>query len=241
MIGAGRLGEAESVLSRNAARFTDNSAIHHLRGRIAMMHGKWTAAVSELQRASLIDEEDPWLLADLARAQLAAGHHADCLTTIRQLKGAFNDVDLENEIDRLHCRCLVDAHRFREAHRLLCTFTDEHPDDIDAWIDLSLVCREVGDHNRMRKAATRVASLDRGRFEGHFLLGCSFMDEGKATDAIRCFKEAASIAPQRPQTWMALGLAYEHANEPGLAIEAYGRADSNQGRALIAQVEMLDD
>ena len=94
-----------------------------------------------------------------------------------KIEGAFNDVDLENEIDRLHCRCLVDAHRFREAHRLLCTFTDEHPDDIDAWIDLSLVCREVGDHNRMRKAATRVASLDRGRFEGHFLLGCSFMDE----------------------------------------------------------------
>ena len=93
----------------------------------------------------------------------------------------------------------------------------------------------------MRKAATRAASLDRNRFEGYFLLGCSFMDEGKATDAIRCFKEAASIAPQRSQTWLALGLAYEQADEPALAIEAYGQADSNQGRALIAQVETLDD
>lgn len=241
MIGESRLGDAESVLSQFGSHFTDNAAVHHLRGRIAMMHGKWSEAVDSLQRASLIDDEDPWLLADLARAQFAAGHHADCLATTSQLKGAFNDADLDREIDRLHARCLVDAHRFREAHRSLCVFTETYTDDIEAWIDLALVSREIGDRHRLRKAATRVASLDRSRFEGYFLLGCSFFDDGDHDDAIRCFAEATTLAPNRAQTWLALGLAYEGANKPAQAVHAYAQANSTQGRAMIAQVESFDD
>ena len=241
MIGEGRFADAESVLSQYGGRFTDSAAVHHLRGRIAMMNSKWSEAVDSLQRASLIDDEDPWLLADLARAQFAAGHHTDCLTTTSQLKGAFNDADLDREIDRLHARCLVDAHRFREAHRSLSTFTKTYSDDIEAWIDFALVCREVGDRHRLRKAATRVVSLDRSRFEGYFLLGCSFFDDGEHDDAVRCFAEATSLAPNRAHTWLALGLAYEGANKPAKAVHAYAQANSSKGRAMIAQVESLDD
>lgn len=236
LIGEGRLGEASSILSRRAGRFTNNAVIHHLRGRIAMMHGQWHEAADELRRASLIDDGDMWLLADLARAQLAAGHHSACLTTLLQIELQFDESERDIEVQRLRSRCLVDARRFPEAHKALCAFTLRYPDDVEAWIDLGLVCREVRDRARLRKAATRASSLDRSRFEGYFLLGCSFHDEGMYDEAVRCFTEAARLAPERSQTWLALGMALERAGQLAEAMRAYGRADSMDGRVLMSQV-----
>ena len=241
LIAEERFAEAETILSRDASRFRNNAAIHHLRGKVSLMNGHWNRAVDSLRRAVLLDDEDQWMLEDLARAQMAAGHHSDCLQTIEQLekyvttegKSAAYD---PREIVRLRARCLVDARRFRDAHQVLYTFTDTYPEDVDAWIDFGLVCREVGDNRRLRKAGQRVATLERDRFEGYFLLGCSFMGEADGSDAVKFFTKAAQLAPQRKEAWMALGMAHELAGNASDAYRAYARVDTDSARALMTQV-----
>lgn len=241
LIAEERFAEAETILSRDASRFRNNAAIHHLRGKVSLMNGHWSRAVDSLRRAVLLDDEDQWMLEDLARAQMAAGHHSDCLQTIEQLEkyvttegeGKIYD---PREIMRLRARCLVDARRFRDAHHVLYSFTDTYPEDVDAWIDFGLVCREVGDNRRLRKAGQRIATLERDRFEGYFLLGCSFMGESDGSEAVKFFSKAAQLAPQRKEAWMALGMAHELAGNSGDAFRAYARVDNDAARALMTQV-----
>ena len=99
LVGEGRLAEAEEILTRDLDRHQNNAAIHHLGGKVALLRGQWTEAVNCLQRAVLLDEEDRWMVEDLARAQLAAGHHSDCLASIRQLQELLDEG--EGQIERL--------------------------------------------------------------------------------------------------------------------------------------------
>lgn len=241
LISEGRLAEAETILSRNSERFRNNAAIHHLRGRIAMMNSHWTDAVDSLRRASLIDDKDDLLLADYARAQLAAGHHASCLESLSQLEAHPNSRFTEKDLMRLRTRCLVDSRRFREAHQELCSYTSTNPDDVEAWIELGLVCREIGDLRRLRQAGHRLTLLDRHRFEGYFLVGCSFLEDRDYDKAITFFQQAARIAPERSETWLALGMSYENAGSLVQAFRAYAKADNDHGRELMTLVaEDLD-
>jgi Flp pilus assembly protein TadD len=142
---------------------------------------------------------------------------------------------------RLRTRCLIDSRRFREAHRALCAYTSTHPDDVEAWVELGLVCREIGDLRRIKQAGHRLTLLDRHRFEGYFLLGCSFLEEHDYDKAITFFQKAARIAPERSETWLALGMSYENAGSLVQAFRAYAKADNDHGRELMTQVaEDLD-
>ena len=90
-----------------------------------MMNGKWTNAVDSLRSASLIDDKDDLLLADYARAQFAAGHHASCMETLSQLENRDEKNFSKDDLKRLKTRCLVDSRRFKEAHRELCSYTEK--------------------------------------------------------------------------------------------------------------------
>lgn len=241
LISEGRLAEAETLLSRDAARFRNNSVIHHLRGKISMMNGRWTDAVDSLRRATLIDENDVWLLTEYARAQFAAGHHASCLNTLLQIEQHPDPSLSKSDLMRMRTRCFVDSRRYRDAHRALCDYTSKFPNDIDGWIDLGLVCREIGDIRRLRQAGNRLTLLDRNRFEGYFMLGCSFLEEGNHSKAIAFFEQSARIAPDRNETWLALGMSYEQSGNLVKAFRAYAKADSEHAHELMTQVvEVMD-
>lgn len=236
LVGEGRLAEAEEILDRDSDRHRNNAAIHHLGGKVALLRGEWSEAVNCLKRAVLLDEEDRWMIEDLARAQLAAGHHADCLVSIGQLEELLEEHDDGLEINRMRARCYADARRWREAHKVLYELTTDHPEDIDAWIDLGLVCREIGDQRRLQKAAKRVIALDPRRFEGFFLSGCAAAEADEFEIAARCFKRATELEPKRPESWIALGMMYERSGRLTEAFAAYSKAESGQGRALMSHV-----
>ena len=242
LVAEGRLAEAEGLLQQDSGRHENNAAMHHLAGKVSMLRGEWSRAVRSLDRAVLLDHEDQWLLEDLARAQLAAGHHSDCLETLVQLEphveGSADDM---LELRRIKARCLVDARRWREAHKELYTLTTDHPSDTDAWIDLGMVCRQIGDTNRLRKAAHRIVSLDPRRFEGYFLLGCLAIKNQKIDTAINCFKRATELAPERSENWIVLGMMYEKSGQLPEAFGAYAKAKTPKGREMMVGVSDLMD
>ena len=73
------------------------------------------------------------------------------------------------------------------------------------------------------------------------MLGCSFLEEGNHSKAIAFFEQSARIAPDRNETWLALGMSYEQSGNLVNAFRAYAKADSEHAHELMTQVvEVMD-
>ena len=166
----------------------------------------------------LLDDEDQWMLEDLARAQLGAHRTTDCLQTIDRLEEIVTDRVAERELLRLRGRCLVDGGRLRDAREVFLDFTNLNPEDIAGWVEFGLVCLEVGDHRRVVKCGQRLVVLEPDQFEGYFLLGQAALEERAFDDAVTLFRRASEIEPDRNEPKLALGMACELA---GRYAEAY--------------------
>ncbi|MAD19327.1 MAG: hypothetical protein CMJ52_03785 [Planctomycetaceae bacterium] len=221
LIGEERFEDAERLLKDKGGAFRETAAIHHLAGRVAMFQENWGDAVDHLDRAVLLDDEDQWMLEDLARAQLGAHRTSDCLETIKRLEGIVTDRVEERELLRLRGRCLVDGGRLREAREVFLDFTNLNPEDVAGWIEFGLVCLEVGDHRRVVKCGQRLVVLGPDRFEGYFLLGQAALEERSFDDAITLFGRASEIAPDRDEPRLALGMACELAGRYAEAYRAF--------------------
>ncbi len=218
LISEERFEDADRLLKEKGVAFRETAAIHHLAGRVAMFQEKWPDAVDHLDRAVLLDDEDQWMLEDLARAQLGAHRTTDCLQTIARLEEIVTDRVEERELLRLRGRALVDGGRLREAREVFLDFTNLNPEDVSGWIEFGLVCLEVGDHRRVVKCGQRLVVLEPDQFEGYFLLGQAALEERSFDDAVTLFRRAVAIAPERNEPKLALGMACELA---GRYAEAY--------------------
>lgn len=221
LIGEGDFNEADRILREKRSGFQDTSAIHHLSGRVAMLKGRWNDAVDHLERAVLLDDEDRWMLEDLARAQMSAHRTSDCLKTIDRLEAISEAGDQDRELMRMRGRCLAAGERYREARVVFLDFTNLHPEDAEGWIDFGLMCLEVEDYRRVVRAGQRLVVLNPNEFEGYFLLGQAAMREKEYQTAATLFKRAADVAPDRAEPKLALGMAYELVGEYVAAYRVY--------------------
>ena len=221
LIGEGDFNEADRVLRENRTEFDDTAAIHHLSGRVAMLKGRWNDAVDYLERAVLLDDEDRWMLEDLARAQMSARRTSDCLQTIDRLEKLSEEGDQDPELMRMRGRCLAAGERYHEARAVFLDFTNLHPEDADGWIDFGIMCMEVNDYRRVVRAGQRLVVLNPNEFEGYFLLGQAAMQEKEYVTAATLFKRAVDVAPDRDEPKLALGMAYELRGEYAAAYRVY--------------------
>ncbi len=221
LIGEGDFDEADRVLRENRSEFSEAAAIHHLSGRVAMLKGRWNDAVDHLERAVLLDDEDRWMLEDLARAQMSAHRTSDCLQTIDRLMVISEAGDQDRELMRMRGRCLAAGERFREARAMFLDFTNLHPEDAEGWVDFGLMCLEVEDYRRVVRAGQRLVVLEPNEFEGYFLLGQAALREKEYTTAGTLFKRAVEVAPDRDEPKLALGMVYELQGEYAAAFRVY--------------------
>ena len=221
LIGEGDFNEADRVLRENRTEFDDTAAIHHLSGRVAMSKGRWNDAVDYLERAVLLDDEDRWMLEDLARAQMSARRTSDCLQTIDRLEKLSEEGDQDPELMRMRGRCFAAGERYHEARAVFLDFTNLHPEDADGWIDFGIMCMEVNDYRRVVRAGQRLVVLNPNEFEGYFLLGQAAMQEKEYVTAATLFKRAVEVAPDRDEPKLALGMAYELRGEYAAAYRVY--------------------
>ncbi|MEE2896552.1 MAG: tetratricopeptide repeat protein, partial [Planctomycetota bacterium] len=184
---------------------------------------------------------------DLARAQLAAGRYQACLGTIERIVETSDDGNRDVELLRLQTRCLTEAGRMMEARAALRDLVNLHPEDVQGWIELGLVCLEVEDFRYVLRSGQRIAVLDPSRFEGYFLLGQAAMRNNDLDSAVKLFAKACELAPGRVEPFLALGLCHEVRGDEAAAYRAYARGAGNRPgdpgmRGLVAGVgDRLDD
>ncbi len=247
LIGADMLAEADRLLREHRDGFEDDAAVLHVAGRLALMQEKWNEAADDLEKSVLLDDSDRWALEDLVRAQLAAGRTQACLSTIDRLEELVDDGDRDPEILRLKARCLVDGRRNREARMTLRDLVNLHPDDVQGWIELGLVCMEVEDYRYVLRSGQRLAVLVPDRFEGYFLLGHAALRNRDLDSAVKLFARACEAAPEREEPRMALGMTHEIRGEFAQAYRAYARlakqrpSDPRVHRLLAGVGEALQD
>jgi Flp pilus assembly protein TadD len=66
------------------------------------------------------------------------------------------------------------------------------------------------------------------------LQGDEFLRQGNTGAAIEKLKRATSLMPDEPRAWNLLGLAYHHAGEPRLAVQAYRQALAKDRSNVVA-------
>ena len=244
LIGADLLDEANRVLREHRKDFEHDASVLHVAGRLAMMKGDWTQAADDLEKSVLLDDSDQWTLEDLARSQMAAGRYQSCLGTIDDLMELSEEGDQDVELMRLRGRCLSEAGRSREARTALRDLVNLHPEDVQGWIDLGLVCMEVEDYRYVYRSGQRLVALSPDRFEGYFLLGHAAMRNREHDSAVKLFARACEIAPDRIEPRLALGMSHELRGDRMAAYRAYAKvAESGhvfpQMQGLIAGVDDL--
>ncbi|MBC02322.1 MAG: hypothetical protein CMJ34_03320 [Phycisphaerae bacterium] len=221
LIGADLLDEASRVLREHRADFEHDAAVLHVAGRLSMMKGDWARAADDLEKSVLLDDSDRWTLEDLARSQMAAGRYQSCLDTVEKLMELSEDGDQDVELMRLRGRCLSEAGRSREARMSLRDLVNLHPEDVQGWIDLGLVCMEVEDYRYVFRSGQRLVALAPDRFEGYFLLGHAAMRNRENDAAVKLFARACELAPDRVEPRLALGMSHELRGDRIAAHRAY--------------------
>ena len=154
--------------------------------------------------------------------------------------------DRDVELMRLRGRCLSEGGRSMEARTAFRDLVNLHPEDVQGWIDLGLVCMEVEDHRYVLRAGQRLAILSPNRFEGYFLLGHAALTKRDHDSAVKLFARACELAPDRVEPRLALGMGHELRGDRAAAYRAYAKvAESGQAaprmQGLMAGVGDLGD
>lgn len=187
-----RLADANDRLANASSTFEHNAGIRQTLGHIAMMQGNTDIALRHFEEACLLGPDDPGLLEDLSRVQLAMQDFSDAEYTLRRL---MNETKNREDVERMLAHCLVALNRPVEARDLLVkrVKTDAGNSDVESWIDLGGVCLQIGDRYRLREAGTRVTSIAPNRPDGYMFTAWWHHLEGRTEDAVRVLERGARV------------------------------------------------
>lgn len=184
LIDLGRPDEARGMLLESDA--ADHSAgIQQLLGHIAMIKGRPDEACGLFNKARLLAPDDGAILEDLASAQVAAGRHG---AADRNLIHLLRDPANENRRDLLHMRaeCLLSLDRPVEAREIYRSLvTGDGASDVQAWVGLGRTAFTLRDDHELRRAASRIVSIDPAEPDGYVLWAVWHRGRGESPDALQ--------------------------------------------------------
>src|SRR5690606_30123468 len=168
MIDQDQVDEAESFLVSRKQDFEYSAGVRQTLGHIALLRGDGETAVGLFTEARFMAPEDPSVMEDLARAEVATGRYAEAEYNLSQL---LKKEEFASRPDLLHmrARCLVELDRPVEARDVLVKITDSEQGakDVEAWIQLGHVSYVIKDQARLRSSASRAIALAPNRPEGY--------------------------------------------------------------------------
>ena len=195
LIDLGRLDAARAFLEDRAPFFQHNAGVRQTLGHLAMMDGDPELASTLFDEARLLAPDDSSILEDLAVAQMQAENYVEAEYALRQLMKDPERAQ-RRDLKRLQARCFVELDRPVEARAILLGLTrdDQGLSDAEAWIDLGQVALILGDQQRVRIAAARIAAIAPNRFEGPLLAAFWRRMTGDLPNALVSATQAVTLA-----------------------------------------------
>ncbi len=239
MIEQGDVERAARLLEASHERFPYNAGVQQMLGHVAMMRGDAHDGLRLFSDAALLAPEDPSILEDLLRAQIAVGAFADADATATRLL-ADAPAGERPDLQLLKARCLIELGRPVDARSILTALSRE-PDGVshvNVWLHLATIALEMGDDRRLRESARRLMAVAPDRFEGYYLLAMWQRNTGDLDGALRSVGLAAARAEGDPLPMQMKALLEHEAGHIELAHEAATEAlrldpESARARALL--------
>lgn len=195
----GWLDQAEAFLVESQDTFRYSPGLRQMMGHLAMMRGDSTGAIDHFQEAALLGADDPAILEDLARAQIAAGRFTDAEQSLKRLCDNPR-VSERRDLRHLRARCLIETGRPVEARQVLSKLVEEKAgqNDVEAWVRMAEVAVMTNDHRQLRTISSKLITMAPDRHEGYLAQAMSQRREGDLPGALRSVDKSISLSRGNP-------------------------------------------
>jgi len=116
------------------------------------------------------------------------------------------------------------AGKFKAAEEALLGVTKAVPNLVVVWLNLGLVYRSLGDHEKAVRAHLEATKVAPEEWDAHQALGNSLREAKCFTEAVMVLRKAVQLAPDRASCWSSLGSALSKTGAFEEATEAHHRA-----------------
>ncbi len=198
LIDLDRIDEARAYL--NSIPMAENNAgIRQSLGHIALIEHDPALAVKCFDQARLLAPDDEGIIEDLVHAQMQAGKWGDAERNIALLLKKPENA-ARRDLKILHAKALTSTGRPVEARTIYQTLlaSDDGKSDVESWIGLANTSFMVNDMRTVRKAASRVISIEPDSHEGYLLYSMYHRQLGDFKSALASIDSALQRLPTDP-------------------------------------------
>ena len=241
LIEQGNLAEARAALESSSPEVRRSSGVLQTLGHIEMMQGDTAAGLAYFRDAATLSPNDPSLLDDLARAQVAAGQIAEGERTLSRLL-AMPKMQNRRDLVMLRARCLSEMDRPVEAREILLKLAQTGDTDPAVWKRLFELGRQLGDVRLQRQAASTLIATAPNEPDGFVAMALCQKDMGEIDQAIVSLEKAMARTKTDPTPAKTLGLLRAQVGDRAGAARAFRKAAEmdpadTRAQALAAEFE----
>lgn len=204
-----RLNEASDLLSRSDRTYQHNAGVRQLQGHIALMQGDTVEAIKAFEEACLLSPDEPSLVEDLARAQIAMENYSEAEYSISRLLRMDKTQD-RRDLLHLQARCLLEMDRPVEAREIYKQLTGDErgSNDFSAWMGVAKTSIVLKEEMRLREAANRMIRMSPVRYEGYLMLAMFQRSRGELASAADLLDKAIERTQTDPQPAILQAMIY---------------------------------
>lgn len=241
LIEQGKLQEAHAVLDSASPEVRRSPGALQTLGHVEMMQGNTEAGLAYFRDAATLSPNDPSLLDDLARAQVAAGQIAEGERTLSRLL-AMPKMQNRRDLVMLRARCLSEMDRPVEAREILYKLAQTGDADPAVWKRLFELGRQLGDVRLQRQAASTLIATAPNEPDGFVAMALCQKDMGEIDQAIVSLEKAMARTKTDPTPAKTLGLLRAQIGDRAGAAKAFRKAaemdpSDTRAQALAAEFE----
>lgn len=241
LIEQGKLKDAHAVLDNVSPEVKRSSGTLQTLGHIEMMQGNTAAGLTYFRDAATLSPNDPSLLDDLARAQVASGQIAEGERTLSRLL-AMPKMQNRRDLVMLRARCLTEMDRPVEAREILYKLAQTGDADPAVWKRLFELGRQLGDVRLQRQAASTLIAIAPNEPDGFVAMALCQKDMGEIDQAIVSLEKAMARTKTDPTPAKTLGMLRAQLGDRVGAARAFRKAaemdpSDTRAQALAAEFE----
>ncbi len=210
-------------------------------GRPGGLQGNTAAGLTYFRDAATLSPNDPSLLDDLARAQVASGQIAEGERTLSRLL-AMPKMQNRRDLVMLRARCLTEMDRPVEAREILYKLAQTGDADPAVWKRLFELGRQLGDVRLQRQAASTLIAIAPNEPDGFVAMALCQKDMGEIDQAIVSLEKAMARTKTDPTPAKTLGMLRAQLGDRVGAARAFRKAaemdpSDTRAQALAAEFE----
>ncbi len=205
----------------------NNAGIRQTLGHIAMIERDPASAVGYFKDARLLAPDDTGIVEDLIHAQMLAGEYAQAERNISALL-KNKDFTEREDILLMHAKALMETGRPVDARSIYQNLLslDESKSNTEAWAGLANASYMIKDARTMRRAASRVVSLEPMSPEGYTLWALAHRLDENDLKALDSINNAIERAPNDASMYAFRAVILRDLDRDGDAIASAAKAAS---------------